>query len=218
MEDRGSVVAIARADSLSRQAYAIVRRAIRDGVVAPGQVYSELKLARLLGVSRTPVREALIELAQEGAVDKLPQRGFRLRSIGRRERQEVFHLRSLIEGYVVAELAKSASPDHVQRLSAILDRQEASEDLGTFLDIDEEFHLAMAELAGLERSRRILTGLRSVVWLAGAAALATSDRDAKVLEEHRAVVDAIAGGNAPGSRKAIEHHIAQTANATRKHP
>jgi len=208
-----TISAIARSDSLSRQAYFAVRRAIRDGIVVPGQVYSELQLARQLGVSRTPVREALIELAREGAVDKLPQRGFRVRTVEQPERREVFRLRTLIESYVVGQLAKTATPDDVRRLSAILDSQENSDDLGAFLDIDEEFHLTLAELAGLERSRQILLALRPVVWLSGAAALATSERSSQVIEEHRSVVESVRTGDGAAARKAIQHHIAQTAKA-----
>lgn len=205
--------ALPRPDSLSRQAYAALRRAIRDGMVIPGHIYSELQLARLLGVSRTPVREALIELAMEGAVDKMPQRGFKLRSISRHELTEVFHLRTLLEDYVVTQMAKGAQADDIAGLRRILERQARTDDRSVFLDIDEEFHLNMAAMAHLDRSRQILIGLRSIIWLSGSAALEASGRTRNVIDEHRAVLDAIEMGDAPGARLAIRHHIAETARA-----
>ena len=69
---------IDRAESLSQRAYQSLRKAIRDGAIVHGVLYSEKDLADRLGISRTPVREALIELAREGLVTIAPQRGFQL--------------------------------------------------------------------------------------------------------------------------------------------
>ena len=100
---------LARAETLARQAYAAIRSSIWSGVVAPGVFYSEVQLAGALKISRTPVREALIQLAREGLVEIVPQRGFRLRAISDKERQEAFELRDLVEQYVVRRLANEVT-------------------------------------------------------------------------------------------------------------
>src|SRR5271154_3652655 len=83
---------IDRGESLSQRAYQSLRKAIRDGAIVHGVLYSEKEIAERLGISRTPVREALIELAREGLVTVAPQRGFRLHALSHAEQEEVYEL------------------------------------------------------------------------------------------------------------------------------
>ncbi|MGA8297577.1 MAG: GntR family transcriptional regulator [Acidimicrobiales bacterium] len=209
-----TIASLPRAETLARQAYAAIRSSIWSGVIAANSFYSEVQLAGALKISRTPVREALIQLAREGLVEIVPQRGFRLRSISEKERREAFELRDLVEQYVVGRLAIEATDEMVAKLRAILDRQAKALDKPEFLDIDEEFHLAMPEALSLERTRQILLTLRGIIWLSGLDALATPARSAGVLEEHRAVVDAIAARDPQKAQQAIHHHISATQRAT----
>ncbi len=209
-----TIASLPRAETLARQAYAAIRSSIWSGVIAANSFYSEVQLAGALKISRTPVREALIQLAREGLVEIVPQRGFRLRSISEKERREAFELRDLVEQYVVGRLATEATDQVVAKLRAILDRQAKTLDKPEFLDIDEEFHIAMPEALNLERTRQILLTLRGIIWLSGLDALATPARSADVLEEHRAVVDAIAKHDPKKAEQAIHHHISATQRAT----
>jgi GntR family transcriptional regulator, rspAB operon transcriptional repressor len=205
---------LARAETLARQAYAAIRSSIWSGVVSPGVFYSEVQLAGALKISRTPVREALIQLAREGLVEIVPQRGFRLRAISDKERQEAFELRELVEQYVVRRLASEVTDQGVASLRSILDRQAKALDKPEFIDIDEEFHLAMPEMLHLERTREILLTLRGIIWLSGLDALATPFRSSEVLEEHRAVVDALAERDPEKAQAAIRRHVERTRHAT----
>ena len=90
---------IDRGESLSQRAYQSLRKAIRDGAIVHGVLYSEKDLADRLGISRTPVREALIELAREGLVTIAPQRGFQLHSLSHAEQEEVYELRLAIDSF-----------------------------------------------------------------------------------------------------------------------
>jgi GntR family transcriptional regulator, rspAB operon transcriptional repressor len=205
---------LGRAETLARQAYAAIRSSIWSGVVAPGVFYSEVQLAGALKISRTPVREALIQLAREGLVEIVPQRGFRLRAISQKERQEAFELRELVEQYVVRRLASEVTDEGVASLRSILDRQAKALDKPEFIDIDEEFHLAMPEMLHLERTREILLTLRGIIWLSGLDALAMPSRGSDVLQEHRAVVDALAERDPDKAQWAIREHIGRTRHAT----
>ena len=209
-----------RPESLARRAYLALRKAIRDRVIAPDTLYSELQLAASLNISRTPVREALIELSREGIIEVVPQRGFRVRPISAEEEREVFDLRAAIECYVVRRLAESASEKDVAKLNAILDRQEkAADDLVRFLEHDEQFHLTMPELLGLARSRELLNTLRGIMFLAGSAALALPERTSEVTKEHRRVVKAIAAHDADRAVAAITDHLDRTrSHATGRAP
>ncbi len=200
--------------SLARQAYTAIRRAIQDRVLVQGELYSEGELAESLGISRTPVREALIDLSREGLVEIVRQRGFRLRELGPIEQREVFELRTVLESYVVRHLAELGDPDHVKALRAVLVRQAKHlADPEAFLAVDEEFHLLMPRLAGLERTRGMLATLRGAMWLIGTTTLALPERSPHVLEEHTAVVDALADGNADEAEAAIRFHISTTSTA-----
>lgn len=208
---------IDRRDSLSQQAYKSIRQGIRSGFLVHGEFYSEGELANSMGVSRTPVREALIELNREGLVEVVPQRGFRLKVLGTEDQREVFELREALEPYIVRRLASEAGPQDVAQLRAALARQaDLIGDANAFLEVDEEFHLLMPRLVGLKLSYQMLFILRGALWLMGSAALALPERSPSVLEEHRAVVDAIEKADPDAAAAAIQHHIHETAAAVKR--
>lgn len=216
-EPAHAIPPLSRAETLSRQAYVAIRSSIRSGAIASNGLYSEVHLAGALKISRTPVREALIELEREGLVEVVPQRGFRLRTISDSERQEAFELRSLIEAFVVRRLAKEASAEDVEVLRDILARQaEAISRPTEFMEIDEDFHLAMPALLGLHRTREILITLRGIIWLSGLDAITLPARSAAVLDEHRLVVERIAVHDPAGAAKAVRRHIHETREAVRE--
>lgn len=205
------IAGIDRPKSLTDHAYERLKAAIRDGSLHHQRFYPLGDLASIFGISRTPVREAVLKLAHEGLVTMLPQRGFRLREISPQEAIEVFELRSLIEGRAVEKLAKNATQQEIQDLRAILLRQQhAINDVGKFLDIDEEFHLRMLELAGLRRAREFLVTLRDIIWSLGSAALHLPGRLDEVLVEHTQLVDCIEKKEPVRARRAIDTHLHST--------
>nr|WP_239029167.1 GntR family transcriptional regulator [Pseudonocardia acidicola] len=210
------VAAIERPPTLARRAYLQIQQAIRDGAIRQEVRYSENELAETLGMSRTPVREALISLSREGVVEIESQRGFRLRTLSTEERREVFDLRSLLEPYVAGRLARHAADDDLAPLYELIDAQEklgTSGQQSAFLALDERFHLLQSELAGLERTHATMVSLRGAMWLMGFEALALPQRHEAVIAEHRAIVDAIARHDPDAAAAAAHEHIARTAAA-----
>src|SRR5581483_9128743 len=112
-----------RADTLAVQAYQAIRLAMLHGTLQPGEFYSENWLASVLGVSRTPAREALRQMEAEGLIEVFPQRGFRLRTMSRAELVEFYHLRELMESYVVQTLCQLVDDRSIRLLRHILERQ-----------------------------------------------------------------------------------------------
>jgi DNA-binding GntR family transcriptional regulator len=207
---------IDRAESLSQRAYQSLRKAIRDGAIVHGVLYSEKDLADRLGISRTPVREALIELAREGLVTIAPQRGFQLHKLSHAEQEEVFELRLAIDSFVVEKLAKSASPADIKQLrEAIADQRAAGGEQMAALLADEQFHLLFPRLLGLERTYGLVSTLRGAMWLLGTNAFRAPHRSEEVLEEHAAIVDAIEAHDAEGAAQAVRKHICNTLDAVR---
>lgn len=208
------IPAIERTESLAQQAYRLLRRAIQRQDLVRDTLYSESELAEFMGISRTPVREALIELAREGLVEVIPQRGFRLHVLDDDDRREVFDLRVVVEAYVVERLAGQATAEDVSKLRSLLDEQRRLvDDPDAFLEVDEAFHTLMPELAGLRLARQMLGTLRGAMWLLGRSALALPERIPDVLDEHTAVVDAIEAGDAGAARDAIQAHVRISAEA-----
>lgn len=211
MPAKKSIAPIDRADSLAQRAYAAIRQAIRDGTLVHDEIYSEAGLGDALGISRTPVREALIELSREGLIEIMRQRGFKLRALSDEEIGEVFELREALEGYAVAKLAQQADDDAVAQLRDLLDGQSrVVERPAEFLALDEHFHLLIPQLAGLERTHAMIVNLRAVMWLIATVTLSVKSRAPDILDEHTAIVDAIAARDARAGRRALRDHIRET--------
>jgi GntR family transcriptional regulator, rspAB operon transcriptional repressor len=193
-----------RPESLARRAYSAVRRAMRDRSIVPGPLYSELQLAAALSISRTPVREALIELAREGLIEIVPQRGFRLRTINADEERELFDLRQIIESYVVQKLATEASADTILELRLLAHRENTNlDDALAFVEADEEFHLALPGLAGLQRTRDMLSTLRSTTFLAQS----TPIQPARLPNEHEQIIRAIESKDPAQAVRTLGDHL-----------
>lgn len=142
----------------------LVRKAIVEGRLAPGERLKEEELARELGISRTPVREALLMLQADGLVDAAPNRGATVRTHSAADLDDLYELRALLEGYASRRAARRILDEDVTRLAASCDRFEDIVD-GDIADIVAEnnlFHGVILEVAG---SSRLATMVRSVVEL-----------------------------------------------------
>jgi DNA-binding GntR family transcriptional regulator len=149
--------------SASAAAGEVIREAIIDGRLPPGQRLKEEELARELGMSRTPVREALLTLESEGLVESIPRRGATVRSYAVGDLDDVYQLRALLEGYAARRAAARISPEDVARLEEScnrFDRLRAEDDL---LDLVKEnllFHGVIHEAAA---SDRLVALIRKVI-------------------------------------------------------
>lgn len=205
---------IGRSETLAQQAYQAIRVAIQSDSLTVGTFYSENELGKSMGISRTPVREALIELAKEGLVEIVPQRGFRLRVLTPEEAAEVFELRIVLESHVVRRVAEDATAEQFAKLGAVLERQrESIDDPVEFLRLDEEFHLLMPELIGHWRTHQMLSTLRGAVWLIAGTALAAPSRALEIMAEHDAILTAMRGRDPEAAALALEAHMELTAAA-----
>ena len=149
--------------SASAVATEVIREAIIDGRLEPGRRLKEEELARELGMSRTPVREALLSLQSEGLVESIPRRGARVRLYEVDDRDDTDELRALLGGYAARRAATRISPADVERLEESCDRfvrLRAEDDL---LDLVKEnlfFHRVVLEAAD---SVRLQTLVRKVI-------------------------------------------------------
>ncbi len=206
-----SIPALVRQESLAQQGYDTIRRAIRDGKIPRGQLFSESSLAESLGVSRTPVREALLNLFRDGVVEIVPKRGYRLVELDEASIIEIRLLRAALEQVVIGRLCATATPAHIDELRAILEGKGTSQE--DMYAIDEAFHIRMAEMAGLLQIRRELLSVRGKMYLIASGTHVASIRNHKVIREHTDLVDALERHDCSAARQIITDHVERSIDA-----
>lgn len=210
-----SMSTLVRPESLAQQGYHTIRRAIRDGKIARGQFFSESSLAQLLGVSRTPVREALLNLYRDGVVEIVPKRGYKLVELDDAAIIEIRLLRVALEQLVVGRLCETATPADIRELRAIVkgkskQKGRSQEDMYT---MDEAFHIRMAELAGLRQIRKELLSVRGKMYLMASGTHVASLRNDNVMREHAAIIDALERHDCATAKRVMTEHVERSVNA-----
>lgn len=199
---------IERPNLVREAAYEQLKRRILEGALRPGARLSEPAVAEALGVSRTPVREALQRLAQEGLVELRPGRGARVRVLSPREVEEVYEVRALIEGEAAARAALRRSEEDLHRMEAALDLLERANpgDYAAQIAADERFHALLVAAGGNRVLEQVFHDLD--------AALALTRQFSRDLNQtpetraqHRAIVAAIRAGDPAAARAAAEAHV-----------
>jgi DNA-binding GntR family transcriptional regulator len=194
--------------TLREQVAHALRAAVVAGEMRPGVVYSAPVLARQLGVSATPVREAVLDLVQQGLVEPVRNRGFRVTVLSERDLDEITALRMLIEVPTVASLAThGADVSGLQSLAERIERAAADSDLIGYVEADRRFHLALLAFAGNRWLVEIAGDLRARSRLYGLAGLAERGMLVESAREHTALLDRITAHDEPGARALIERHI-----------
>lgn len=178
-----------------------------------GHFINEQEVADALGVSRTPVREALLLLAAEELVQLVPKRGAYIAPVAGREIRELFEIRGMIECYS-AQRALEAGTVPLEAMRAELDHQRGlmdEDDTRTFIERDHRFHSALVLAVGNNMLANSYDGLRARQVRAGLVALfCVGDRRKTVLAEHEAILDALANGDAAAATAAITAHLDAT--------
>jgi DNA-binding GntR family transcriptional regulator len=140
-----------RRHSLREQVLGALRTALVSGELSPGTVYSAPVLAERFGVSATPVREAMQQLVREGAVETVPNKGFRVAGHSRRDLSELAEVRALIEVPVVLRLARTVEPGRWAELRPLAEATVAAAaagDRSAYAEADRRFHSALLSLSG----------------------------------------------------------------------
>ncbi len=193
----------------------VLRKAILGGVLAPGSPLRERELAKELGVSRTPVREALFTLQGEGLVDLEPGRFARVRRVTYGDIAQIFSVRRVLEAHAAASAALAQNRQGLDRVADALAAQQRLGTDGTSLEqaqADLAFHEAIAAAAG---SQLLLTLVRQVlaVTVTYRSRYKYSSATLKrALKEHTAVLDAIASGKSERAEKLMMSHIEKSSS------
>lgn len=206
-------VASLQKSSLVDNAYAALKSAIRDNIFPPGYHSAENDVAAQLGMSRTPVHEAMIRLQEEGLVEVLPRRGILVRAISAGDIREIYQLTIALEGMAAEILAsRSPSPD----LKRILLRLEAEtksmesalkkNNLDKWARADDRFHEILTGKCGNGRLSRMASTVRDQTHRTRLLTLRLRPIPVKSAPEHRAIIEAIRKGNPSAAAKSAGAH------------
>lgn len=190
--------------SLNEQAYEHLRNMITNSELSYQHIYSETKLAKELGISRTPFRDAIHRLVQEGYIDIIPSKGFKLHQLTKQDVEETFQVRSALECYCTVEITKHAATAKARRLfrelDSIMDRLQ--EILGTTQSIEEfsrydfEFHVKIIRYLENEQFSSIFDTFMYRMRRLAALSLAHKGRMKDTYEEHLAILNGMKSGQA----------------------
>jgi DNA-binding GntR family transcriptional regulator len=200
------------ARTLSEQVYRAVRARIMDGTLAPGTFVREKDL-EAMGVSRTPIREALGRLASEGFLERLPHRGFRVPEESLGSLLELYPIvaslellagRLALERFTAADVAELKTVNH--RLAEARDRG----DVGAMLAQNERFHRLIAERGGNRRLALLLDDLRSQLTRLELWYYSGRDRTQRSIREHEEIIAAIERGDRSRALSLLEQNMSLT--------
>ena len=187
-----------------------LKRLIVTGEIKPGQKLVEKDIAAAFNVSRTPLREALSRLVNDGLAAGIPYRGIFVRQITLRQVQDIYEVRIAIEGLAATLAAERAGADDIATLSDLLiamDKEQAGDDSAELKLLNERFHRAIAIASGnallVERLDELWTWVslsRTTVW--SATGRGDTSRD-----EHHAIFEAIRGRDPVQARALAEEHV-----------
>lgn len=204
------VTQLADRPSLRAEVSGALRAALVAGRMTPGVVYSVPTLAAEFGVSATPVREAMLDLANEGLVEAVRNRGFRVTEPTDRMLDEITELRALIEVPTVARLARDADRHELEAVRPVAQQIVARArkgDLLGYLDADRRFHLELLALAGNLELVEVVRQLRDRTRLYGLEKLAAQGRLVASAEEHDQLLDALVARDEERARAVMVRHI-----------
>jgi DNA-binding GntR family transcriptional regulator len=202
-----------RRKNLREEAVEILRAAILGGELEPGSIHSAVSLAEQLGVSPTPVREAMLELSRLGLVEVLPNRGFRVTVIDDQDLDEIAELRTLLEVPALEQVIERASDEGLDQLDQQLQELEAAadrNDVPAFLVADRAFHLGLLELAGNRRLVEIVAGLRDQTRIVGLHSLAAAGTLQASAAEHRPILQAVRARDVAEAERLMATHLEHT--------
>ena len=200
--------------SRTEQAYSVLRDDIRSNRMSPGYLEPEPELAERLGMSRTPVHEALIRLQAEGLIELIPRRGARVLPIRAEDMREIYEILNTLEPEAAARLAaRNPSAEEIAPLDSATDAMtKALEDgdLDAWAAADDRFHQTLLQLHGNHRLAAFVGSLLDQAHRARMVTLRLREAPIVSTAEHRVILELLRRGDVDGTREAFRQHRERT--------
>lgn len=199
--------------SLSARVYRSLEDDILTGRYQPDDELKEKSIADEMGVSRTPVREALRQLELQGLVTIVPNRGARVVGLTRQDMHDIYEMRSLLEGLCAAKAAKNATREQIEAMEETVYLSEFHTARGHSEQVYEEdnrFHQALYEASGSPILQNTMGNLHHYLLRIRKKSLESMDRCRQSNEEHRKILEAVRRHDAQQARQLADAHIRST--------
>ncbi len=196
--------------SLKQMALASIKEAILSNKMEPGIIYTEASVGNELGISRTPVREALIHLASKGFLTLLPRKGFQLKVLTKKDVSDLFEFRRALETAIIRRITANLTDESIRHIDGLLIKHRKAGKTGNpiaSVRADREFHLYLASLTGNSYLLAAMEEIRDLIDLAGVKTHEFKERTAESLKEHQAIVEMLKIGSVSGAVEKMEEHI-----------
>src|SRR3954451_11333765 len=207
---------VERPGSVGAQAFAALRHAVVTLRLKPGQSFSEQEVAQRLGVSRTPVREAVIRLAEAGLLEVLPQRGTFVRKISLKAVRDARFVREAIELAVLREAVGRLPASFFAAARALIVAQReaaAGDDLERFLGLDDVFHRSFADAVDLGHAWSVVEAQKTRMARVRFLSLAGASPVGPLIDEHETLLATAESGDPPASEAAMRAHLSEILSA-----
>lgn len=205
--------ALLRTVSLRSQVSDVLRAQIASGELAPDGIYSAVALAERLGVSATPVREAMLDLAAAGLVEPVRNRGYRILTVSPADLDEIVAMRIWLEVPALELVVEQASDEELEALRPLAERIVAAAERrepASFVLADAEFHAALLRLTRNGRLLRTVMELRDQTRLLGIEKMGRAGELAASAAEHLLILDALRDRDAARAQALMGAHLRHT--------
>jgi len=196
--------------SLRIKVFKAIENAILNGEYKEGDSLNELKISQELGVSRTPVREALMQLELEGLVNTIPNKGALVVGVSDKDIKDIYEIRILIEGLAARLCAENITEEEIKALDKIIDLQEfylMKQDTDQIWRLDSDFHNILYDASRSRPLRYMLTSFHNYIKRARDISMHAEGRAEKAVREHRAILEAIRLRDPGLAEKRTAEHI-----------
>ena len=180
---------------------------VRRGLLPPGTRLRETELADRLGLSRTPVREAIRLLESDGLVVHLPRQGATIRSLDYAEVMELYEMRAVLEGTAARMAARAASDLEIAELVALNDDLAAATDPAQAHDLNRQFHLTLLDAAKNRYLVKSMNALQKTLMILGRTTLSETDRARDAVAEHARILTALQSRDGAAAEAEMRTHI-----------
>ena len=201
-----------RRATMGYRVFELLKQAIVQLQLRPGNLLSEAEVAKQMGLSRQPVREAFIKLSEAGLVEIRPQRGTFVVMISRHEVENARFIREAVEVAVVKKASMEASASEILAMRGLLVSQreaDANGDLVEFLRLDEAFHQSIAQMAGCEHAWRLVESLKAQMDRVRYLSMESATPVQTLIAQHEAIVDAITDKAPDRAEAAMRVHLSE---------
>jgi DNA-binding GntR family transcriptional regulator len=189
--------------SLQQQAYDHIKNMIVRNELMPEMIYSETKIAQEIGISRTPCRDAIHRLVQDGYLDIIPSTGFRIHQLTKQDVDDTIQMRSAIEGYCTLQIARECRSHKALMLFSDLDEMvfqmsriiKTNRSIDAFWDYDQRFHIAIVQYMENQIFNHIFDTYMYRIQRLATLSFAHENRMENALAEHNAILTAMKEGN-----------------------